>query len=485
MAYLPCRPSRRFECTLLLVGLAVTAVALLPLDPQGPLDARTLEPLPGAELRYPWAGALLEPAAAVGHALSGAPSPKMAALATLGWILVVGALWGWLRGSRSGMRALPGALGAGLLASFTFLAYVGLYFLVPFPSWQLVTDNPDVIVADLQTHTHASHDGIYPAEASLPLLADRGVEVAAVTEHKDPAGAFTARRLSREGPGLPAVIPGVEIRALKGYVLGLGVRPGLPLPDRIKTQEGLQTFVQALHERHGGAVVALGWRLGPADVRVMAGSGLDGFEIANMGHPDVPHRVGRAIRRQARERGLSLVASSDWHGWTGTWRTWTLVRPGDPSQPPAEAVLTALRDPEPGQVVPAVAGYLGPPSTLRTAFAPLAETFRYAAALSPARVLGWWLWIGVALAIAPALRRAGIRPGPALGRTTLSVVGLSLVGAAAPLALAPAAAAADPAFHQRIGSYGLGLGGLALAAGVWPILRHWLGKRSLPENAPL
>ncbi len=476
MASLLCRPSRRFECALLVAGLAITAVALLPLAPQGPLDARTLERLPGAELRFPWWGTLLEPAAAVGHALSGAPSPKVAALSTLAWILAAGTLWGWLHRTRPGPRALAGAPATGLLAALAFLAYLGLYFLVPFPSWLLTTDDPDVLIADLQTHTHASHDGIYPAERSLPLLRERGVEVAAVTEHKDPAGAFAARRLSRKTGDLPAVIPGIELRALKGYVLALGLQPGEhPLPDRIRSEPELADFVRRVHNDHGGAVLALGWRLDREEVARMAASGLDGFEIANLGHPDVPLEVGRAIRRQARDGGLSLVASSDWHGWTGTWRTWTLIRPGDPAADPAAAVVAALRSPDPGQVVPAVAGYLGPPSAPRAVLAPFAEAFRYAAELSPARVLGWWLWIGLGWGIARALRRGGLQPGPVLGRTALAAVAIGLLATAAPLALAPAAEAADPAFHREIGRYGLLLGGLALVAAAWPAVRGRLG----------
>jgi len=455
----------RFERGLLLFGLVLTGLALLPWSPQGPFDARTYQPLSGVDLAFTWQGALLEPLGAIGHALAGAPTPLAAALATAGWVLVAGVAWGWLRRSGGRGRTLLGMTRSALTLLLAFLGYVALFLLVPFPSWQLTTAKPETIVTDLQSHTFASHDGLVAPEKSLRTLRDRGIEVAAISEHRDPSGAFEARRISRSHPDYPAILPGVELRAMEGYVLGIGVDRGKALPGKLRSRAKLGEFVQTIQEEHGGAVVALSWRLGEAGVSEMAAAGVDGLEIANLGHPALPEAARKAVLKAGQERQTRLAASSDWHGWTGTWRTWTLIRPDEPTKDrPAATVLEVLRDPEAGEMVPVVAGYLGPPSPVRVALSPAAESVRYAAELSPKRLLGWWLWLGGAAAIAALLRRRGLSPAPVLTRSALGVIAGALVWVAAPMLVSPPAAVADPAFHKRIGGYGVVLGALVLVA---------------------
>jgi len=466
----------------LLLPLAITVGALLPWNPVGPFDARTMEPLADAHLDYPLSGALLEPAAAIGHALSGAPDPKLAALATLAWVLAGGLLWGGWRRRRAGGAVLVGAARGAGLAGLGFLAYVGLYFLVPFPSWELTPTERAPIVADLQTHTHGSHDSIVTPRTNLRTLADRGVEVVAITEHKDPGGAFAARELAQSAADLPGVIPGVELQGPEGYVLGLGVLPDMALPDKLRTYGEVDRFTERMRTA-GGATIALGWKLRRPDVDRMAAAGIDGFEIANMGHPDVPAPVRRRLLTQAEERGLVLAASSDWHGWTGTWRTWTLVRPAaGATGEPTQQVLHSLRQPATAEITPAVAGRIGPPATWRVALAPVVESVRYAAELDAARVAGWWLWAGVALLAGRALRRRNHAPAAVLGRAALATVGIALLFNAAPLAFSPAAAAVNPAFHQKIGNYGLLLGGLALLVALTPALRAFFRRHLSPRG---
>lgn len=449
----------RLECVLGLLGLGLTVGALFPAAPQGPFDARTFEPLSDVGVHFSWSGALLEPLGAVGHALCGAPVPKLAAISTLAWLLVAALLWGFLRWRGPLPVKALAAGGAGLTAVIAFLVYTGLYFLIPFPSWHPEVEGRGSVIADLQSHTHYSHDSLVPPGDALDVQGKRGIAVTAITEHKSPTGAFAARRRSRSASGRPAVIPGVELKTPHGYVLGLGLDPGEAVPRDIDSQRELADFVRTVHEEHGGAVISLGWKLDRSGVERMVEAGVDGFEIRNMGHPNVPVKVERFIKQQASEHDLSLVSSSDWHGWTGMWRTWTLVRlPGGDTGSLAENVLAVLRDPQKGKVVPVVAGYLGPTSTWRIALAPFVEAFRYAAELSPRRLLAWWLWIGAVLLLARCTRTARFCPVRVGAGTALSASGALLIWKTAPLALAPASAAADPAFHAEIGSYGLALG---------------------------
>ncbi len=120
----------RFELILVLLGLVLTLLALLPIDPQGPFNARTYERLPDARLYFTWTGAMLEPVSSIGHALLGAPVPKQAAIASLAWVLAAALVWGWMRRTRNIPLRILGAGGAALTAVLAFLAYAGLYFIL-------------------------------------------------------------------------------------------------------------------------------------------------------------------------------------------------------------------------------------------------------------------------------------------------------------------------------------------------------------------
>jgi hypothetical protein len=92
-----------------------------------------------------------------------------------------------------------------------------------------------------------------------------------------------------------------------------------------------------------------------------------------------------------------------------------------------DQIVKLLREGRGTDVIPVAAGYQGEVSALRIIFAPLVETARYAAELSPARLLGWWLWALLLWLASQRLRAAGIAPGRALWAICLLVVGALLL----------------------------------------------------------
>ncbi|HBL16500.1 MAG: hypothetical protein A2X36_01980 [Elusimicrobia bacterium GWA2_69_24] len=457
----------------ILAALALlTLLAALPGGPAGPFDARSGAPVEGFRLEFSRSAALFEPFLAVGHALGGAPDHRAAILSSLVWLVLLTAAFGYFRsrgGRRSRGRSGPAAGGAALGAAVCFAGYVLLLLLARPPSWRLVSDSGDYLLADLQSHTYASHDGIVSPGENLRLHADHGYDVVAVTEHEDSFGAHIAEEFSALDPDLPAVVPGVELREQGGgYLLGLGAH----LRREWITPQGLRSaekFCAFLHEKdRAGAVVALSWKLQPEDAARLADAGVDGFEIANYGHPALPEPVRDALLSVARERGRILAASSDWHGWGGSWRTWTAIRiPGARSLNRAQraaAVVEALRTRRAEDIIPVTAGRLGTPSTLRAVFAPFAESFRYARELSLPRVMSWWLWLGALWGIAALLRRHGRVPSWTLGAAALGIgaVGLLLCGEG--LIEARLLGAAASGFSLEIGVWAC-VAGVVLAAG--------------------
>ncbi|MHC4251702.1 MAG: PHP domain-containing protein, partial [Planctomycetota bacterium] len=382
-------------------GLVVlTIMAVLPFAPEGPFDPRDWSPIHDMRLEFSASGALVEPLASLGHAVAGAPDIRVAALSMLVWVLVMGTAVSLVVALSRGRAPLAVTLrtlgGAGAWLG-VFLVWVGFSLLVRLPSWRLAGGSDDVVIADLQSHTFASHDGLVSARESLAWHAARGYDVVAVTEHSDPAGAFEAEALAEMRHIGTGVIPGVERREPGGgYLLGVGLDGTKRPPAMSGSAAGAAAFAEGVRSGHGGATLALAWKLSPEGVRRLAEAGIDGFEIANAGHPDISNDVRAAILEEARARGLVLVASTDWHGWGGFARTWTAVRvPGAPDMTPAEkakAVVKALRERRAGDVTPVVAGHMGPASTARAVFAPFAELARYAMELTPLRVLAWWVW---------------------------------------------------------------------------------------------
>jgi predicted metal-dependent phosphoesterase TrpH len=466
--FLRARPA--LACTL--VGLVVVSVlAALPFAPEGPFDPRDWSRVQDVRLEFPAAGALVEPVASLGHAISGAPDIRVAAVCALVWVLVVGGAVSLVvalrRGGTPVLTALRTLAGAGACTGI-FLLWIGFTLLVPLPSWRLSADGSDVIIADLQSHTFASHDGLVSARENLARHAAGGYDVVAVTEHNDPRGSFEAEALAEMRALGTGVIPGVEWREPGGgYLLALGLDGAKRPPVMTGPTAFAVSFCDEVHRLHSGAALALPWKISAEGIRRLAAAGVDGFEIVNAGHPDTPPEVRAAILDEARKRGLVLVASSDSHGWGCFTRTWTVVNvPGAKGLKPgarARAVVAALRERRAGDITPVVAGYMGPASTARAVFTPVVEFARYAMELSAVRVIAWWIWAGAILGAAEFLRRARMRPGRTLLASALAILGSGLVYEGTRLIGAWAAGVRSAAFLARVGGWGLTLGLVALA----------------------
>src|SRR5262249_24591068 len=148
------------------------------------------------------------------------------------------------------------------------------------------------------------------------------------------------------------------------------------------------------------------YRLNPEDIEQFAEAGVDGFEIANFGHPDVSEAVRSALLNVQKTHRVALVASSDWNGWGGFGKTWTLFKTVDAARPVgrSEQVIEGLRNRDPDRIIPVVSQTMGSPSLLRGIFAPFIETVRYARELSPLRLASWWFWTFVLFGISRYLR---------------------------------------------------------------------------------
>lgn len=426
-------PEGTFERLLLGTLIFVTFFALIPWQPQGPFDARDWSLIDGVTVTMPWWQPLIEPFSAFGHIITGAPDFRLAAFSIAVWAVLLS--WLWIFFSERQKSRWRRGLWASVVSLFAFwcIPAMMLFFShLHFPGWQLEVEDSQWLAADLQSHTLGSHDALIRADYNLHWHAERGYDVVAITEHNDPAGSFYAQGLSEEIDG-PLVITGIEVaNEYNGFLLGLGLKPGVIPGKGNKSEEGYsRKFVTEVDKDHEGVVISLAWRLKASDVEALADAGVDAFELMNAGHPNIPDSVREEMLRLEQEGRIRLISSTDWHGWGGNSRTWTLLRVPDAESMSRQnqefEVVKLLREGTRDDVIPVVAGYQGEVSSLRLLFTPLIETARYAAELSPTRLLGWWLWAFFLWLIGQQLRATGISPGKGLWAGYLVVVGVILM----------------------------------------------------------
>lgn len=490
---------RRFAIILVFGLVVLTVLACLPYAPQGPFDARNHTRLSAMRLeQHPWT-APIEPLFAPLLIIAGAPNFKIAALVTLVWVFFGAALWGMFTEFRSQEEKRPfailtrGVLSA-LIAVSTLLVLIFFFVMARVPGWRLVDRDPGQIVADLHSHTIMSHDGLMSTLTNLKLHASCGYDMEAMTEHFFLVG-HKVKGVAPAAIGrLPAILSGVEVHAgARAIVIGLVKKPTAKLEKSLillllfpasarfeggsaaagKPMGRLALFAKKIHEDGQGAVLVVTLKnLKTSDITRLADDGVDAFEIANCGHPDLPLRLRRQVLATCRSRGLVLLADTDWHGWTGLTRTWNVIRtPGGAALPRSERadfVLQKLREHDSADFIPVVAGYMGAPSLARAVFSPFVETARYAMELSPGRVISWWLWAWAVFFLWVFLEKKGFSPGDILPASLVIALGIGLVFAGVSL-IWQGTGRTDFGYH--IGLITIAVGALALGIATF----RWVG----------
>jgi hypothetical protein len=460
----------------LLLGTAtlilLTVIAALPIKVIGLVDARTYEPAKGMRLDFAPEGAALEPVTALAHIVMEAPDAQVAAVSVPIWIVGVvmcGAVISQLHRNRwrANWRTTVHTSMATAGAVVFVLVYSMFALLVRIPNWRVIAQDPDIVLTDLHTHTFGSYDGLISAGDNLRWQAQRGCSVVAITEHNSPKGSLEAATVAENDESLPAVLPGVEIYLKEfGYLTAIAPREelaGFVLPrDR-------RSFISYFHQSCRGAVISMMAHLTPERLQQAIDSGIDGLEIANQGHPSPAPALRKTVLSAADDHRLPLVAWTDWHGLGGILRAWTAVRVPHASTlsraERAAAVLDALRRHECSKITPLVIGRMGQVSLARVIFAPFVESARYAASLSPLRVLAWWAWgVGLFL-LATGLFYVGIRPSLLILAGMFAAMGTAVSVKSLQLILASACGQAPFFFPAKFGLASMAVGIAALLSG--------------------
>ncbi len=451
----------------MLFGLVVlTVLACLPYAPQGPFDAKNYTRLAGMRVeQHPWT-AVIEPFFAPLRIIAGSPDFRVEGPCVLIWVFVCAGAWGMFtelrkRKKKGALRVALAGIGSAFIATSSLMLLLFLFVIARVPGWRLVVKDPNVIVADLHTHTVISHDGLVSMLTNLKWHASCGYDMVALTEHNN----LVAHQVHGLKPSqldrLPAFVSGIEVHAGPGAMaLGVCRNTGIQLGSTSDTA----SFVKKIHQGCGGAVFILPLKnLTAANVTRLVDDGVDGFEIANCGHPGLPPDLRREVLAASRSRGLVLLADTDWHGWTGLTRTWNVIKASGASglsrSRRADVVLDKLREHDRADFIPVVAGYMGRPSLARIIFAPIVETIRYSMELSPARVISWWTWAWAVFVLWIVIERKGFGAGDILLAVLVWITSVCLIVAGI---LQSMQGMGTTAFGFHVGLIAIGVGLLAL-----------------------
>ncbi len=457
--------NHRKYALMIFAGLVVLSVlACLPYAPQGPFNPVNYTRLPGMRLEQHRWTALIEPFFAPLKIIAGAPDFKIAAVVSLLW-LSLGALgWRIFTACKKGenlFSAVQRGIGSGVVASLTATLLICFFALARVPGWKLVVRDPNLIVADLHCHTVISHDALVSQQTNIDWHESSGYNMEAITENEHLVDhrieGFSPAALDR----MPALMSGVEDHTgARAICVALCPNPDIRLGNSTRHAAW---FAKKIHREGGALWVCSLKNLRTGDIPRLANDGVDGFEIANEGHPDLPLRLRREILAVARARGLVLLANSDYHGWCGLARTWNVIKASGTTEPSRSqrirTVLRTLRRHHTADFTPVVAGFMGYPSPLRAVFSPFVETARYAMELSPVRVLSWWVWAWVLFLLWMLLDRKGFPAGDILLASLVWVSGVGLIFAGIDI-IGQGRGSTD--FGIAVGLSAVGVGAIAL-----------------------
>ncbi len=118
------------------------------------------------------------------------------------------------------------------VATSTLMLVIFLFVTARIPGWRLVVDNPDLIVADLHSHTIKSFDGLMSTKTNLEWHASCGYDVVGLTEHDQLFAHDTEMPADSSFDRLPAFISGLEAHTgPRVMVLGLCRDPHIQLTE--------------------------------------------------------------------------------------------------------------------------------------------------------------------------------------------------------------------------------------------------------------
>ncbi|MDQ6953012.1 MAG: hypothetical protein Q9M15_05735 [Mariprofundaceae bacterium] len=375
--------------------------------PFHPINAINNQAIENIYLSLSWWRALIEPMTAPLHILATLPDIRMGTLSIALWSLLIAIIY-MLQHFKQNHNIQETISMWGTLL-YAALLYSTFFLLVPLPNWMLIKTDKNLIITDLHSHSLLSHDGVVTLKDNLSIHQQRGFDLVALTNHPN---TFKARiTYQQKTNDLSEAISGMEIPVYYGghfYLSVFGINHQIKLPDGLAWSQGhkkplspknlpdhlwsVKKLIRVIHQ-HGGVLAVVALHLDVKEVQGLARAGVDAFEIVNFGHHPLSDDVRQAMLQAQKDYGVALIASNDWHGWTGILNTWTIIQvdPALHNQSLKKQVIDTIKQ-HGNQVIPVTVYPMHTMSNTEILFAPFIAFYQYAKTISLPQLLSLWAY---------------------------------------------------------------------------------------------
>lgn len=295
--------------------------------------------------------------------------------------------------------SLGATLRALLKTLLVFFLVIGYVLFVPYAGNKLVTPNTDNVAVDYHSHTWYSWDGIASPRRSLSFHAANGYNAFASTEHDVLFTDFERPDIVAQNNNNLFVFFGSEIYDAQGthHILY-----GMPFGIRVEQVGRTYKEIQNIVARNNGVMEATCWWLSE-EMNALSNKNITALEIANMGHW-VPTEHKRAAVRAAREKNISLLGVTDWHGWGHVAYVWTIVTVNRwdtlTAAQKQQALLDALRGEKKYPVTVLRYGrHTERDDVVRQILEPFFGVYYYFSSVNIFTLLSWMLWLALGVAL--------------------------------------------------------------------------------------
>lgn len=189
-----------------------------------------------------------------------------------------------------------------------------------------------MIRADLHVHTDYSPDAsIHPKTIVNHLHAHPFIKAVAITDHNTFKGYHRVHKLASAFEDI-TIIPGVEISAVEGELIVLGITQLPPKPWTVKN------VIDFARERNGLIIVPHPYRAQGLGDQTRSFD-VDAVEVLN---GNDPRHLNKMAEKLAKETGLPGVAGSDAHKINKLWTVYTEVQASSDVQEILSAIQKGL-----------------------------------------------------------------------------------------------------------------------------------------------
>ncbi|MFA5858574.1 MAG: hypothetical protein WC955_05865 [Elusimicrobiota bacterium] len=273
------------------------------------------------------------------------------------WVLAVSVVIGIIKSKKNSIFII-------CITALYFFVFIAFCVLFPSSANRIVINSAKLKLVDIHSHTFQSHDGIRSFEYNNRWHKNMGFNEWYITEHEE--NNHTGN---------------MELNLESNHYLFLQMGQ-LSVKDEEKFWlSNVPGKISMAHEHGGTVIVAEQWNdKNGKSPDILAGYGVDGFEIVNGGFPYITKAEQQEIIDTCRKYKLTLWSSTDWHGWGNSY-----------------AYATAVDTPIPigtkfTRVLPLCITRNESYSFTRLSLEPASSIFYYFSGLNISQRISWILW---------------------------------------------------------------------------------------------